>query len=142
PAELPLQNDRDVALRFTNNGYSITNDWAWNALVPGDGRVRLGPDGRVFDVAMYQQLRCLNSIRVAYLANHARPSPVELPNIPEAENCFDILRQSFLCAADITLDPAKVVMVDGNGTVFTTGTGVDHRCRDWVNVRRTVKMNQ
>ncbi|KAF8889847.1 hypothetical protein BD779DRAFT_1519248 [Infundibulicybe gibba] len=142
PAELPLQDDKDVALRFSNNGYAITNDWAWSTLVPGDGRVQLGPDGRLFDVAMYQQLRCLNSIRVAYLANHARPSPMELPNIPEAESCFDTLRQSVLCAADITLDPAKVIFVEGNGTASTVGTEAVHRCRDWVNVRRTVEMNQ
>ena len=55
----------------------------------------------------------------------------ELP-IYHIDHCFDYLRQSLMCAADLTLEGARVEP-DGS-RVTIDGWGVTHRCRRWEDV--------
>jgi hypothetical protein len=48
-------------------------------------------------------------------------------HVTHADHCLNYLRQTILCAADMTLEPELVL---GSGHVGQ-GVGVTHVCRDW-----------
>ncbi|KAJ7654238.1 hypothetical protein B0H17DRAFT_886955, partial [Mycena rosella] len=122
--------------------YNIANDADWATLVPSNhGRVRLGAAQEEFDVAMYTDLECLDTIRAAYVVmrDGARVRS------EAAEACLGQIRQAILCTADTTLEPADVICKDGKcpaSSAVATGEFVDHKCRDWTQVRDFVESNQ
>ena len=116
---------------------SPASDRAWAALFPAHGgfftRPPLAPERSVFSA--FHQLHCLNGLRKAVYAGRPgkdAPSDVERRTDEDMEtspahvrHCIDLLRQSLMCAPDLTVetkDPAR-------GGV--TGFGTTHRCRDW-----------
>ena len=115
----------------------IVEEDIWKDLIPANGGVVTTPEGK-FVVAMYNQLRCLDEVRVAYLALHDRPAPGRVPNNTAAEICLGQLWQILQCNADITLDPA--ILVERNGTLVPGSSGIDvrHRCYDWTKIRDRV----
>ncbi|KAF6756970.1 hypothetical protein DFP72DRAFT_846339 [Ephemerocybe angulata] len=127
-----------VALEFKIDSMPISDEELWTQLVPENGGVVETADGK-FVVAMYHQLRCLEEVRVAFLAAHNRPIPGRVPNATAADICLGQLWQILQCNADITLDPA--VLVERNGALVpgSSGEGVDHRCNDWTRVRDVVE---
>ncbi|KAJ7881918.1 hypothetical protein B0H13DRAFT_930899 [Mycena leptocephala] len=142
PSELPL-TVRAATLEFIfGKHYNIVNDAEWATLIPPNrGRVRLGAGQEEFDVAMYTDLQCLDTIRAAYVSMR---DGARVPS-PAAEACLGHMRQAILCTADITLEPAHVVCKDGQcplSSAVATGQFVNHRCRDWVQVREYVEANQ
>ncbi|KAJ7302446.1 hypothetical protein DFH08DRAFT_945649 [Mycena albidolilacea] len=142
PSELPLTVG-DATLEFIfGKHYNITNDAEWATLIPpNQGRVRLGAEEEEFDVAMYTDLQCLDTIRAAYVRMR---DGSRVPS-PAAEACLGHVRQTILCTADITLEPAWVTCKDGEcpvSSAVATGEFVDHKCRDWVQVRNYVQDNQ
>ena len=56
------------------------------------------------------------------------------------EHCFDYLRQSVMCAADLTLEKARVDP-DGHRRA-TDGWGTSHVCKDWGQVEDAMRDNR
>ncbi|KAJ7302454.1 hypothetical protein DFH08DRAFT_977874 [Mycena albidolilacea] len=142
PSELPLAVGA-VTLEFIfGKHYNIVNDAEWATLIPSNhGRVRLGVDQKEFDVAMYTDLQCLDTIRAAYVSMRGGSHVA----FSAAEACLGHIRQTILCTADITLEPAWVICKDGEcplSSAAATGEFVDHKCRDWEQVRNYVQDNQ
>ncbi|KAK0190440.1 hypothetical protein F5146DRAFT_1000469 [Armillaria mellea] len=138
----------DAVLRFDFGNYSITSDDEWASLFPPrGGQVLL--DGIKYDISLYLQLKCLDTVRVAFVtlrdvfnsgsATHA----IDSVDFKETEYCLDVLRQTVICIADITLEPGEVVVLpDGSTDMAATGNHVEHICKDWVQVRKFVEKNQ
>ncbi|KAJ7605368.1 hypothetical protein DFH06DRAFT_258843 [Mycena polygramma] len=142
PSELPLTVGAATLEFVFGRHYNITHDAEWATLIPANhGRVKLGAAQEEFDVGMYTDLRCLDTIRAAYVNMRdgaTAPSPA-------AEACFGHIRQAITCTADITLEPAHVICKNGEcplSSAVATGEFVDHKCRDWVQVRDYVESNQ
>jgi len=136
PRELPIDLDT-VAMTFGDSEhYNITGIWTWlewqsiTHFPKGDGIVRLGPNAREFEVSIFRQLRCIDTLRQA-LINGADA---------KSEHCLNLLRQTVLCGSDITLD-ALNVYIDGK-LIATNGVGMTHVCRDWSRVYQYVTENQ
>ncbi|KAF1734600.1 hypothetical protein CRV24_006142 [Beauveria bassiana] len=125
------------------------NDQAWNDLLPfGRGYVfvkngtkyGLHPGietkyGEIYSVALYHQLHCLGLVRRNYwrLMNGVLAKDVSV--IDEAHrqqlnshtgHCFDYFRQSFECAADMSLEWPRT---EADGSRFQVdGKGIPHVC--------------
>ncbi|EMD36960.1 hypothetical protein CERSUDRAFT_95228 [Gelatoporia subvermispora B] len=139
PPYLPLDLGAPVALTLEDSRhYALDTPDApaeYRSLYPGDGLgfVRLGPQRRFFGLAMYHQLHCLDSLRGAILGTHHMRSgggEKEKRDVEHSAHCLNYLRQSILCAADVTLEPE---VVRGSEDV-EEGLGVTHVCRDWSRV--------
>ncbi|KZT66133.1 hypothetical protein DAEQUDRAFT_696094 [Daedalea quercina L-15889] len=139
PRELPVQLD-SVAMTFENSDhYKITeffDTWTeWQtptqAFPQGRPAVRLGPTGREFNVSMFTQLQCIDTLRQALIYG------------PDAHSgkCLNYIRQAVLCGSDTTIDAMDAKDENGN-VVGTDGVGSTHVCRDWSRVYEYVKENQ
>ncbi|PCH32999.1 hypothetical protein WOLCODRAFT_92766 [Wolfiporia cocos MD-104 SS10] len=117
--------------RYGVTAFSSWLDWTSVFSFPqGHGSVRLGSEGREYNVSMFQQLECLNTLRLAMI--HGPDS--------KSGRCLNYLRQAVLCASDITID-ALNMEVDGKLTA-TNGVGSTHICRNWLQVYEFVVENQ
>jgi hypothetical protein len=140
--ELPLTVGPATLEFIFGQHYNIANEAEWATLIPANhGRVRLGADLQEFDVAMYTDLQCLATIRAAYasMRDGARVAS------PAAEACLGQIRQAILCTADITLEPTTPECDEEKcplTSAAASGQFVDHKCRDWVQVRNYVEDNQ
>jgi len=94
--------------------------------------VRLGPDRRVFALAMFHEMHCINMFRQALL-QHDHPNA----NPHHVQHCINYLRQFFLCAADSTLEPYD--FMERNYT--TQRFGMTRVCRDWSAIYRSADEN-
>jgi len=90
---------------------------------------------------MYHQMHCLDSLRFSILG---RNHPARRDNgmkdkrmVDHAQHCLNYLRQTILCAADLTLEPEVVL---GSGDV-AEGLFATHVCRDWSKVHTFVEEN-
>ncbi|KAI0480019.1 hypothetical protein F4859DRAFT_513513 [Xylaria cf. heliscus] len=104
---------------------------AWNSLVPlGQGSVRYPSDSpNVYTLSVVHQLHCLWSIHNNfYTALQSDSFPPEDHVWSHMRHCFDYLRQSLLCAADVTLEQVDAVL----GGV--TGWGDPRVCRNYSEV--------
>ena len=119
----------------------------WESMTPAGsgGFVRLGPQKRLFGVAMYHQLHCLRTLQQATSHSNGSGSgsydaPEKLDNIGgEVRHCLNYLRQMLLCAANVRLEP--MTQDRELGGLKTDGIGLEHRCKDWTVVRREVEAN-
>lgn len=134
---------RPVALVMEDTDrYPLLDDAAWaSILAPQRGFIRLGPSGTPFGVSAYHQLHCINGLRFSYLA--ARDGLTTTPEerksaMGHGHHCFNLLRQSILCKADLTLIPAG----KHNSSEVPESAPTTHRCRDWAQLRRFVIDNQ
>ncbi|CAK5277075.1 unnamed protein product [Mycena citricolor] len=144
-------SERVAALQFSliADKYRIADDAAWASLIPSDGRIRspsarAAPDQKYFTIGLYSDLHCLNLLRSAYLAHKDKhESGMRVPEDALAPQCVSQLRQALTCAADLTLDPTtSICEPDGTCDPAAAGHLVVHKCRDWVQVREFVEMNQ
>ncbi|KAI8627284.1 hypothetical protein F5Y19DRAFT_477498 [Xylariaceae sp. FL1651] len=104
---------------------------AWDSLVPlGQGTVKLSNGtSQVYTLSIMHQLHCLWSIHESfYTALHAHPEDVDMQDFPHIRHCFDYVRQSIMCSADVTLEPVDLAL----GGV--TGWDGKHICRDFGSV--------
>ncbi|PIL23304.1 hypothetical protein GSI_14614 [Ganoderma sinense ZZ0214-1] len=102
-----------------------------------EGFVRLGTSKRLFGISMYHQLHCLGRLQQATTVSWDTLRKLQVEHL---HHCLNYLRQTLLCAASVRLealedDPA------GSGGKKTDGIGLEHRCRDWMLVRREVEAN-
>ena len=136
--------------------YSLTSpdaDAEWESVYPGRGLafVRLGPKKRFFSLSLYHQMHCLDSLRRVILGqshHHGRRSdedsealddgpPLSKRNVEHSAHCLNYLRQTALCAADMTLEPE----IEEGSQEVGEGLGATHVCRDWSKVHEFVKRN-
>ena len=73
-------------------------EWLYTSTPRDGGYVRLGPNQRMFSVALTHQLHCLRTIRVSLAEEDVPSRPHHL------EHCLAMLKDHILCAADITLE--------------------------------------
>ncbi|KAF2237618.1 hypothetical protein EV356DRAFT_574025 [Viridothelium virens] len=102
----------------------------WDSLIPnGLGYVR-NPDltSQLSVISVFHQLHCLYTLRRAYFD---KSSDGQLKNFDfghdrdkHTGHCFEYLRQSLICSADSSLEPA------GNAEGFL-GWGFQRQCRDY-----------
>lgn len=59
-----------------------------------------------------------------------REHEVQDPIPDHVEHCFDYLRQSIMCAGDMTIEHAREPPLGGKRET-TDGWGVEHQCKDW-----------
>lgn len=135
---------------------SVEAAYEWHSAYPGEnlGFVRLGPKKRFFSLALYHQIHCLDSLRKAILApptasegghahtrrdttNEDGKTSVHFTKRDSAHSshCLNYLRQTILCAADLTLEPETELGSQDVGE----GLAVTHVCRDWSKVHRFVE---
>jgi hypothetical protein len=101
----------------------ITSGWKeTQAGLNGIQFVLLGEERLSFDVSMWHQIHCLNSIRAVLLYGD--------DGSDHTEHCFHHLRQAILCAADTNPEPGGTRKVLENGDVVAAGTESEHTCRD------------
>ncbi|KAF8960223.1 hypothetical protein BDZ97DRAFT_1734973 [Flammula alnicola] len=142
PNQLPI-SARTVALEIVDSGrYGMKDDNDWASAFPlGHGFVKIGADDDSFyAISMYHQLHCLNSFRKMFNGhrNASRAAHDEMHIL----HCLTYLRQTMLCGADTTLEPAFFAQnTDGRKTEAAYGVGVTHECRDWVQIREFAEDN-
>lgn len=57
-------------------------------------------------------------------------------------HCLSYIRQSVLCNLDVTMEPAREAVTDKGEHVHAAyGTGVEHECRDWTQVKEWMNKN-
>lgn len=126
----------------TLDGFPISGKGAaekWQTIYPtGYGFVRMEPEYRLLCVATYHQLHCIEKMRI-YLDDPNNP----MVNAAHQQHCMNYLRQSFLCKADMTLEPVSDVEGDWDeeDMIFRSGTDVVHTCKDPKLLAEEVSMN-
>ncbi|KAJ7019564.1 hypothetical protein C8F04DRAFT_1141328 [Mycena alexandri] len=139
--ELPVAVEHAVLeFKDTDAHYDLFDDRSWASLVPAhQGRVKLGSPPQEFDVGLFSDLACLDTARRALtkMRDGSRETSAE------AERCFGQVRQAIECMADVALEPT-VIGCDAGGACGPGASGdkVDHRCRNWEQVRNFVEENQ
>ncbi|KJZ79189.1 hypothetical protein HIM_01340 [Hirsutella minnesotensis 3608] len=112
---------------------------AWESIVPlGQGSVRFPSNSpHVYTLSVVHQLHCLWSIHGSYYGgSDARSDSGKGVGSAHMRHCFDYLRQSLMCASDVSLEPvdAKLGGVTGWGNVRV--------CRDYDQVRAWAEKNR
>jgi len=146
--DFPFKPVRFNANHTYSDPSTCKNSSVWLDLQPpGDGLV-LVPDAQkysllpglpskcgteLYGIAMFHQLHCLSRIRETY-------HELRQTNVPKVhhhgllqddhlEHCFDYLRQSIQCSADMTLEHS---VINKAGELDIDGWTVEHRqCRDY-----------
>ncbi|KAH8091344.1 hypothetical protein BXZ70DRAFT_909797 [Cristinia sonorae] len=131
PNTLPVSlQPKTIVTQEQDTRFSLHSDKDWNIMFPKpwNGFTSVGPENRVFAVAVYHQLHCLDIIRGVFVKN--------VNDLDEAahhiEHCLRYLRETILCHADLTLESAFWTEDRyGNTIPGTEGVGVTHQCVDW-----------
>lgn len=96
----PVQAQFDCSIRYSINSSVTEEVWTKSTDTQSGGIIRLGPDRRVFAIAMYHQLHCLAGLSKALAATN-RTSASD----GHVGHCLNYLRQVFECSADGTEEP-------------------------------------
>lgn len=101
----------------------------------GYAYVRLGPQHRLFAVAMAHELHCLGALRSA-LVELEPGKDAEFGTVEHSQHCLNYLRQWTLCNPDLTLEPFDPLDEgrDYGADSERVGAGARHVCRDWSKV--------
>lgn len=147
PPYLPLDLGDPVAMVLEDSRhYSLNSSDAeaeWQSIYPGrlQGFIHLGPKKRFFSLSLYHQIHCLDSLRHAILGSQGHGQGghghVGARDVEHSAHCLNYLRQTIMCAADLTLEPE---IVPGSQDVGE-GLGAVHICRDWSKVHEYVGKN-
>lgn len=122
----------------------------WRSVYPGRnlGFIRLGPQKRFFGLSVYHQMHCIDTLREGLASKtmggsghgntHGKRAPHDhAHDTAHWAHCLNYLRQTVLCAADLTLEPE---IEEGSQNVGE-GLYVTHVCRDWSKVHAFVDDN-
>lgn len=119
----PVEMTMEETVRFDLSGRVSKTEW-FSLRVPWAhlGYLRLGPEDRVFAVALFHQLHCIDMlVRGTIDAQDSRAVPHHI------HHCLNYLRHLFLCAADETLEPFDFA----TRNYSTHPAGITRTCRDW-----------
>ena len=129
----PVQAQFDCSMRYSLNS-SVTDEvWTKSTDTTSGGIIRLGPDRRVFAIAMYHQLHCLAGLSKALTTTN--PTPAADGHVG---HCLNYLRQVFECAADATEEPvvrASALKSEGCAPPFI------RQCADWGTLYEYISAN-
>lgn len=103
---------RESAAKLTNKTVPIPGDSGYYAV----------------QLNVFHQLHCLNMLRKRLYDDQLYPPDHELMGIEHLEHCYDALRQSLMCSADITPLPWQWVEADQEAKEVAR---VAHTCRDF-----------
>ncbi|KAG6825706.1 hypothetical protein H0H92_002764 [Tricholoma furcatifolium] len=119
----PVQAQFDCSVRYSLNSTVAGEVWTKSTDTESGGMVRLGPDRRVFAIAMYHQLHCLAGLSKALTATN-RTSASD----GHFGHCLNYLRQVFECSADGTEEPVVKV-----STLKSQGCAPSYirQCSNW-----------
>ncbi|KAK7472492.1 hypothetical protein VKT23_000607 [Stygiomarasmius scandens] len=144
--------DVQNTVNYQLNATSSTNA-QWKALYPHNGIVHIGPNAEPFLPSVFHQLRCLDIIRLAYVAQeehmtshhdhswkqrdvHGHHDDSEKPDVPEvvedarAKHCLNYLRQMLLCRSDLNLESVQA-MGPGDPNIHAVPSRRAQTCQDW-----------
>ncbi|KAH8091354.1 hypothetical protein BXZ70DRAFT_1011168 [Cristinia sonorae] len=124
-------------LQRLDDSFSLYSDDDWGTIFPKpwSGFMSLGPDNQPYTLTLYHQLHCLDAIRVSFVVNGTGSGE-------HVEHCLRYLKQTLLCNADTTLEPAHWLRNTAGGRVpASNGVGVVHECKGWEALRRIVEDN-
>ncbi|KAG6873901.1 hypothetical protein C0995_009680 [Termitomyces sp. Mi166 len=122
-----------VRLQIYDEDPSATQEWQLLEKLPkGYGRVRLGPDHRLFLITMFHQFHCLRAIE---LRLHDRnTSDIDSEHYG---HCLNYLRQTLLCDANYSLEEGDFMEKD----LENDRVGSTMICRDWEKVYAAMNEN-
>lgn len=136
PVLIRLQPSVHFSVLNNNTTDPYSSD-RWSTLIDhprGIGRVHLGPEERLFNLAFYHQLHC---VYVLYrgMTDDMPLSEDSYANKGHVQHCLNYLRQTFLCNADVNLEEGDFVEEVLSGK---EGRGEEKllKCRDWEAVYR------
>ncbi|KZV85750.1 hypothetical protein EXIGLDRAFT_622699, partial [Exidia glandulosa HHB12029] len=89
---------------------------------------RLGPENRLFTLAMFHELHCLRELNWAFSRSFT---------VHHVRHCLTYLRHGVLCSADLTLEPGD--FTERNFTYDRVGE--THICRDWSAIYEEMERN-
>ncbi|KAF8549286.1 hypothetical protein OG21DRAFT_1515397 [Imleria badia] len=113
----------EESVRFSPGGTEAAAEWS-STSPPGEGSVRLGPDGRLFYLSVFHELHCLRRFQLSLRDPRSASDPAGLAH---TQHCLNYLRQCSLCQADRTLELGDFITRN-----FTTDrVGAIHTCKDW-----------
>ncbi|KAE9987416.1 hypothetical protein EG328_002772 [Venturia inaequalis] len=101
--------------------------------IPGD------PGHYVVELNVFHQLHCLNMIRKRLYSTEEYPPDHELMGIEHLEHCYDALRQSLMCMADITPLPWKWVEAENKAMEVAQ---VAHTCKNFEAIKSWAQENR
>ncbi|EIW81760.1 hypothetical protein CONPUDRAFT_72158 [Coniophora puteana RWD-64-598 SS2] len=121
--------------------YGLYSDSGWDSLVSARERfIVTNSSLQVYQISLYHQHQCLNTLRQSLIAASEGCSP---PNRPLVETCLNYLRQAIQCNADIGLEPGSgVIPLNGKEIVGASGTGLPRVCKDCEQLWEWVESNQ
>ncbi|KZT23820.1 hypothetical protein NEOLEDRAFT_1135974 [Neolentinus lepideus HHB14362 ss-1] len=124
PRYLPVKLAPPIRMTIEESvHYALTDpvsedEWLYNSPY-GAGAIRLGPDNRAFFVSAFHYMHCFRRIQYAFSSRGASPYHLQ--------HCLNMLRESALCEADLTLEPGDFMQRN-----FTEQpVGETRVCRDW-----------
>ncbi|KAH8809644.1 hypothetical protein DL96DRAFT_1473431, partial [Flagelloscypha sp. PMI_526] len=133
PASMTLRDSTLLPLNASDP--RTAEEWVVMSNIPGGfGRMRLGPDKRIFVLGWYHQIHCLWQIQAAILNRHDGEATTG-----HMRHCLNQLRQGFLCDANGALEQGD--FMEHIGVVAETGSG-DAICKDWDYIHRETLQNQ
>lgn len=138
PSELPIEYRLvklipEESLHYAVTGPNARLEWLWTG-TEGNNDVHLGPENRVFVVAMFHELHCLRLMRTAMETGYANLDNREPQHL---RHCLNYLRKWILCSADVTLEPGDFKLRD----LHTDRLGATHTCRDWEHIYSVAQQN-
>lgn len=96
------------------------------------GRVRLGPEHRVFVLSYFHQLHCLEQLQMSLSSHHdSAITPQHL------HHCYNYIRQTLLCDASDALEKGDFMERD----LVYDSIGDTVVCRDWEKVFTRIEAN-
>ncbi|KAJ7097069.1 hypothetical protein B0H15DRAFT_744443, partial [Mycena belliarum] len=117
PLQLPLERFEAVAMTLQGSSrlhLNLSNTVAqeeWVAMlegVKGYGRLRLGPERRMFVMTWFHQLHCLWQIQNSLVVTSSDPEATA----HHLTHCFTYLRQTLLCEANKSLEEGDFLATD------------------------------
>ncbi|KAF9066948.1 hypothetical protein BDP27DRAFT_1267990 [Rhodocollybia butyracea] len=143
PASMALYDSTHFSLlpntsSVLDTEYKLADDeWEISVSKPDNvGRVRMGPENRVFVVAVSHQLHCLRRIQMALLD---RDNP--LGTSGHIKHCLNYLRQTFLCEAIEGTEQGDFMSQDYDSHEKYRGPVDDLACHDWERVYDAMEEN-
>jgi hypothetical protein len=114
----------------------------WDTMLPGggDGVLYLGPQHRPFSISLFHQLRCLNILRLAMVADLQRSNeglPKTDGHSELVRHCAGYLRQMILCRSELRLENVRIPRARS-----VTNSDVTHTCKNWQSVYSAAERNR
>lgn len=128
-----VQAQFDCSVRYSLNSSVTEEVWTKSTDTKSGGMIRLGPDRRLFAIAMYHQLHCLAGLSKALTAKNLTSA-----SDGHVGHCLNYLRQVFQCSADATEEPvvkASVLKSQGCAPPFI------RQCSNWATLHDFISAN-